>query len=156
MKIRYILFFVCTILMSGCGDPLGSFQKGTIDYRELIIEINRMSSEGTWEMELLQDESINDTMLSEQFLIRGDQLTSYAVFIPVISISPCAIAIFEGEQTIIDEAITKHIEKLKQTTSVLSQHQILIDQALYFQIGNYHILIIGKDAQKIKTYMESL
>lgn len=142
--------------MSGCSDTLGSFQKGTIDYRELIIEINRMSSEGAWEMELLQDESINDTMLSEQFLIRGDQLTSYAVFIPVISISPCEIAIFEGEQAIIDEAITKHIEKLKQTTSILSQHQVLIDQALYFQIENYHILIIGKDAQKIKTYMESL
>ncbi len=156
MKIRYILFLACTILMSGCSDTLGSFQKGTIDYRELIIEINRMSSEGAWEMELLQDESINDTMLSEQFLIRGDQLTSYAVFIPVISISPCEIAIFEGEQAIIDEAITKHIEKLKQTTSILSQHQVLIDQALYFQIENYHILIIGKDAQKIKTYMESL
>ncbi len=156
MKIRYILFFVCVLVMSGCKDPLGSFQKGTINYQELIFEINKMSSEGAWDMELLQDESITDTTLSEQFLVRSDQLISYAVFIPVVSISPCEIAIFEGEQTIIEQAIMKHIEKRKQSTDILSQHQMLIDQAVRFQIGNYYILIIGKDAQKIKAYMESL
>ena len=156
MKRGYILFLICAIFIGGCGSSLGSFQKGTINYQKLIWEINQMSYDGVWNMELLQDESIDETMLAEQFFIRSDQLTSYAVFIPVVSMSPCEIAIFEGDAGLIDQAMTKHIEKRKQETTILAKYQELIDQALRFQIGDYHILIIGNDASKIKSYMESL
>lgn len=152
---RFILLVLCTCMLYGCGNSIGSFEDGTLDMKKLVTKINNETNEGVWDMNLLKENS-SDSSYLEEFGLTSEDVINYGVFPSVIGIQPDMVAIFEVSDHMKDtikQKIASHINTMKDDTKYLPQYKDIITSYKEAEIGNYYIVVIGDDADQVLQFI---
>lgn len=153
---KYIFMMICSLLcLCGCQNTLGSFEDGSLNPQELIFRINHQAEEQNWNITMLKEsediEALSRYGLSEQDIVKG------SVYHSVIDAIPNEIAIFEvneEQKEAVREKVHSYIEERKQDTSLLSAYKGVLDSYKEVEIGNYYIVVIMEDADKIIQFLQ--
>lgn len=150
------LLLCCLCLLCGCGNKIGSFEKGTLEMKKLAQKINHETSEKTWDMSLLKEDGESSTSLQEYGLTSEDVIC-YAIFPSIVAVDPTRVAIFEvsdQHKAMVKEKVKAQIMNMQNDTNYLPQYTKQITTYKEAEIGNYYIIVIGNDAARVLEFIE--
>lgn len=161
MKIKQwlLVFFLCMVL-GGCRQSLGHFKDGNIDLDQLIIDMNEKTKNQDWEFPYVNQSVKESDETAELYSMDMTNIEhSYRVS-SILDAELGEITFFQADESQ-DERIKQGIEvrltALKEEWgSLLLESENILSQSKQGRIGEYYYLIVGRDAQKVVNYMQSI
>lgn len=159
-RIRFVLCCMMMLMMMGCHKSIGSFQEGTIDLSSVIEQINEKSIDGDWEYPIVNQTAWDGVLIQDTYGLDMTKVQSSYVVSSIVTAQLGELAFFKTEEAyddIVKEAGNRRISSIKETwKDTLLEGDAILDEAKMGRIGEYYYLIIGRDAQKVVNYIQSL
>lgn len=157
---KWIIVLCVILLLVSCKAGRGHFEDGSIHLEKVINEINEKSMEADWEFPILNETPWEATQVSQQYALDMKRINSSYVVSSVLSAQLGEISFFNAKEEVdqaLKEAANGRLTALQgEWNQTLYEADEILAEAKMGRIGQYYYLIVGRDAQKVVNYIQSL